>query len=180
MIKSSNTQPKLTRRAAERAHVKTPGWVSGRALLSLLSLGLFMLEIQIKGLWNKSQMHVLLLLSSKEVPWSWAWMNDVLAYPSPNPHPTTPPIVARWLSHRQFLGQTMLISHHSFVNEVVSDATDNQISWSWHLFIARRTSMLCRSPNFVAVASSVVFIIHRSNALQQGTKRTHHHSHLQK
>lgn len=83
---------------------------------------------------NKSQMHALLLLSSKEVLWSWAWMNDVLAYQSPNPHPTTPPIVARWLSRRQFLGQTTLISHYSLVNEVVSNATDNQILWSWHLF----------------------------------------------
>lgn len=117
-------------------------------LYSLLSLGLYMLEIQMEELRNESQMNVLLLLSSKEVLWSWAWMNDVLAYSSPNPHPTTPPIVARWLSHRQFLGQAMLISHHSLVNEVVNDATDNQISWSWHLFIVRPTSMLHHPTNF--------------------------------
>lgn len=45
----------------------------------------------------------------------------------PTPTPTTPPIVARWLSCRQLLGQTVLISHHSSLNEVVRDASDNQI-----------------------------------------------------
>lgn len=121
---------------------------------------------------NKSQMYILLLLCSKEVLRSWAWMKDVLASRSPNPHPTTPPIVARWLSNRPFLGQAMLISHHSSVNEVVSNATDNQMIWSWHLFAA--------SPVDAWWCGLLFFTMGMNNAPQQGTKQTHHCSHLEK
>lgn len=116
-----------------------------------------------------------MLCVSKEVLWSWAWM----AYQSPNPHPTTPPIIARWLSHRQFLGQTTLIFHHSFVNEVVNYATDNQIIWSWHLLTVRCVQGYCVTHRHLSVHPVLSFSFLMNNR-QQGTRQTHRYSHLQK
>lgn len=77
--------------------------------------------------------------------------------PVPQPPPdTTPPYCSQMaVTQPRSRARPTLIPHHSWLNEVGSNATENQIIWRWHLLTVHAC---CVTHQHLLVRASVVFL----------------------